>query len=297
MRRLARTLLTRPLVVLGLAALLMPSVVRAAEPPITFGLAQVYGADKAAKGGKAIETYLSKALGRPVRSEVFKSYDDLAKALRRSKVDLAWIPPLALVRSLRASPVVPLVKVQRNGFWYNACVFAREGVGGTALASLKGLRAAWVDQGSTSGYLIPRAMLIKDGQTIKGFFAQEQFAGSHPAACSAVAEGKADVGATYTDASGKPVGCVKALGEAKAAKLRCVAVSERVPNEVIAARDGLDETLASDITGALTSLAESDEGRALLKDVFDAEAFGFAMEEDFDGLRGLAVDVETRESE
>ena len=273
----------------------------APQAPITFGLARVYGADAAARDGAAIERFLSENLKRPVRSQVFESYESLAKALRRQQVDVAWITPLALVKALRGGNVTPLAKAQRHGqMYYRSCLFVREGQTYDGPASLKGRKAAWVDASSASGYLLPNALVMKAGQKTKGFFASEKFVGSHRDACNAVASGEADVGGTYTDgdsASPKPVGCIDGLGEAAAAKLRCVAASDRVPNEVIAAREGLDEQLASDLTGIFSGLNGYADGKKLLSEVFRAESFGFALEEDFDGVRELSLDVETDKSD
>src|SRR4051812_28530537 len=67
--------------------------------PISFGISQPYGPEQASKAKAIIEPYLSKELKTTVTVQIFPSYDELSQALADSKVDLAWITPLAFVHA------------------------------------------------------------------------------------------------------------------------------------------------------------------------------------------------------
>lgn len=264
--------------------------------PLTFGIPRPYSAEAAATDAAMLEGYLSSALKRPVKSRTFPDYDQLSAALAKGELDFAWITPLSYVKATRAAEVYAIAKTLRRGLYYRGVLFVRADAKPKALADLKGARVAWVDPGSGSGYVFPRALLLKEGQKLDGFFAAEKFAGDHKAACAAVLGGDADAGATF--AGGDEVagwtagGCVETLGAVEAAKLRVVAVSERIPNEVIAARPGFDEGLAGQLAGIFANLSETDAGRTLLRQVFRADGFGLALEQDFDPVRQAMESVE-----
>lgn len=64
------------------------------------------------------------------------------------------------------------------------------------LTDLRGVRAAWVDRESASGYLVIRAALRAAGVSLVNAFSEEVFVRSHAEVARAVAERRVDVGAT-----------------------------------------------------------------------------------------------------
>ncbi len=283
-----------PLACLAAVTLLALAARAEAPPPLTFGIPRPYDLATTHGDARMLEGYLSSALKRPVQSRTFADYGQLADALAKGQIDLAWITPLAYVNASAQAAVVPIAKALRHGLFYRSCVYVRADSKFQKLADLAGHRAAWVDRESTSGYLLPRGLLLEAGLDPTGFFSREAFAGDHKTACVEVLGGKADVGGTYTDLNSKqpvPVGCGDALGATALAKLRCLAVSDPIPNEVIAGRPGLDDALAGELGSIFARLSETDAGRQLLTQVFRADGFGVALEEDFDGLRKVARNV------
>jgi phosphonate transport system substrate-binding protein len=281
--------------VLVVAAFALAAAARAETKPLAFGIPKPYDAVTTKGDATLLEGYLSAALKRPVQAKTFDTYDQLAEALGKGELDIAWITPLAYVKAGRTSAVIPIAKALRKGLFYRSCVYVRSEATATKLADLKGTKAAWVDPTSTSGYLFPRGMLLKEGQKPSGFFGAESFAGDHKSACAAVLGGQADVGATYTDADGAkpgPTGCGDALGAEALTKLRCLAVSDRIPNEVIAGRAGLDDALVGDLGRIFAQLSDTESGRKVLAAAFRADGFGLALEEDFDAVRLVAQSVE-----
>ncbi len=288
-------MLRGPLTKLLVFSLISLSTVARAEGPaaLRLGLTSVYGDEAAQSNAKLLEGYLSQALKRPVSTRILDKYDQLAAAVAKGEVDVAWITPFAYVQAGKVGQVVPLAKATRRGMFYRSCLYVRASEKVSKISELKGKRAAWVEPESTSGYLLPRGLVLKEGQKPNGFFV-ETFAGDHKAACSAVLEGRADVGGTYTDADGEalPIGCRDALGAEAAAKLRCLAASQPLPNEVIAGRPGLDENTAGEVTRIFAGLSETDAGKRVLETVFRADGFSLALEEDFDGVRLVSRSLE-----
>ena len=116
----------------------------------------------------------------------------------RAQLDLAWVSPIPFIALLRNESVVPLASPQRGGMHYHgAIVVAAELAHRRSLPALVGKRAAWVDRYSAAGFVVPRIELAKAGLDVKTAFASQHFYGSHAAVVQAVADGRADFGATY----------------------------------------------------------------------------------------------------
>jgi phosphonate transport system substrate-binding protein len=284
----------RPILALALS---LAAGSASAAPVLKLGIPAPYDAGSAKTAAEMLDGYLTSALKRDVMTSVFDDNAQLANALARGEVDFAWITPMSYVEASKQAAVVPIAKaLRRKSMFYKSCLFVRAADAGkyAKLADLKGARAAWVEQKSTSGYVFPKGMLLKDGVALEGFFASESFAGDHKGACGAVLAGQADVGATFTDSEGAgqgPVGCGDALGAAALEQLKCLAVSDNIANEVVAGRPGFEEALQGEIGSLFASLSETEAGKKLLSTVFRAEGFGFALDEDFEPIRKVSQAV------
>jgi phosphonate transport system substrate-binding protein len=296
--------MTRKVVALALAALAGSASAQTEEPPpppappkaapgtgpLTMGLFNPLGRAEAEKSAKMLRSYLSAALGRKVETVVFDGYDAAASALAEGKVDFAWVTPVAFVRAWIANKdLVPIAKAARgNSITYRSAIIARADSGLKSLADVKGRKIAWVDKNSASGYLLPSRMLQQAGVTA----GEELFAGNHKKVCEAVLLGSAEVGATLSNErfggeQALPDACVESLGAEAGAKLKVIAVSGAIPNEVIAARAGLDEETRLKIVVALADMPDNKGGLTVLKEVFHAEGFVEAVSGDFDSLRKM----------
>jgi phosphonate transport system substrate-binding protein len=283
-----------------LVALLGASWAHAEEKAYVIGLQPTLSESIAANGGRNLEKYLTGAVGRPFKSRVFKSYDDLSVALQKGEIDFAWINPYAFVKVAEKSNILPVAKAMRRGDSYRAVFFVRSDSRIRTLAELKGLKVAWVDHTSTAGFLFPHAMLLKAHLDPIHFFAKESFAGTHRGVCDAVLSGEADVGATFhtgNDAANlRPDGCVESMGISVANQIHGIASSDPIPSEVIAARAGFDMDFALKVGGIFASMGETPAGRDVLKNVFRADSFGLALDSDLDPVRAAAQAVAAADS-
>lgn len=269
----------------SLTALAAPPAAKVEKKPLKFGISPAYGADAAAKTKALAEPYLTKALGSQVTVVVLPGYEELSDALAKGEVDLAWITPFAFVRASQKNGYVQaLSKAMRSGdsgLSYRSVFAVKKDSPVKALPDLKGKKVAWVNKLSASGYLFPRELLAKEGHDPDKFFAGEQFAGDHPAACKAVREGKADVVATFASGS---EGELKANGCEEAPPIedfRVVASTGNLPNEVIAASSDFPSPRINDVLGTFGRMGKTDEGKKLLKEAFRCNGWGVAVEGDF----------------
>lgn len=140
---------------------------------------------------------LSALIGVPVEVHRAIDYRVLLASLEQGRIELAWVPPLAAARALRAGSVIELAVTMRNGSssYYTGLITLKDGRF-RSLQDLVGARAAWVDRESASGYIVIRAALREQGVSLVRAFSDEIFVRSHAEVARAVAEGRVDVGAT-----------------------------------------------------------------------------------------------------
>jgi phosphonate transport system substrate-binding protein len=263
-------------------------------PGLRLGLSDYGGASEAAKASEAFKKKLGEAWGREVTTKVYADYDQLAGAVAKGEVDIAWLQPFAFVAAEKKGAVQPLVKAVRHGLpFYRGVLFARADKGISDVAGLAGKSIAWAEPTSSAGYLFPRAALIQSDNAPSKLGLVESFAGNHEAVCKAVVEGKADVGATFADDRGKGQamqvdGCVQSIGADATKGLVILLKSAPIPNDTIAVRPGFDPEDAARLRKQFLELKEGAAGRELLEKVFKAEEFSEVVAEDFEPVRYAA---------
>jgi phosphonate transport system substrate-binding protein len=140
---------------------------------------------------------LSAAFGGQVDVHRAQDYRVVVAGLEQRLVDFAWLPPLVAARAVRrrlADAVA--VAVRHGGTSYATVLVSRADSSVRSLGDLRGLRVAWVDRESASGYVVLRAALARAGVKLTEAFAREVFVRSHAAVARAVIDGEVDVGAT-----------------------------------------------------------------------------------------------------
>lgn len=243
---------------------------------LKLGVVAVLGRDAAAKDGRALAAWLAARTGKRVSAEVFSDYDAAADALVDGRVDVAWLPPLQAF-NVQLGGARSLAKVLRGGKdHYYSALFVAASSPVKSPTELSAARAAWVDRNSATGHVFAVAALAKAGVKAERALASQKYLGSHAAVCKAVLEGRADVGATFSDepaAGGAHAldGCIQALSARKAAGLRIIGTPSRVPSDVFFARKELTASDATSLQAAVLALPGSREGQRLLSGVLHAD--------------------------
>lgn len=155
-------------------------------------------------------------------------------------------------------------------------------IGADKLSLLAGQTVSFVDQGSTSGYAIPSLQLLEAGvdplDDIDGVFA-----GGHDASVQAVYDGDAVVGVSYNDARGDIAETSPDVGE----KVVVFGWSGPIPNDGFAASGDLSPELRQQIQDAFVSIAATEEGAALLSELYSIDNVVPVESSDFDVIRDL----------
>lgn len=217
------------------------------------------------------------------------TYEELAKQVKKGRVDVAWLPPIVRVRL--GAEVVPLGSILRDGrMTYETALIVRSDSKVKTIAQLRKSRAGWVDRWSAAGYVLPRVNLALFGIDAPTFFSKETFFGSHRAVVEGLLAGECDVAGTHaqTDAKGKVKG--GAWSEIEGADIRVIASFGAIPPDVIAARTNLAEPQRDAVRDALHAASTDPEGKKLLRAVFGGETFVEDMSKSYESLaRALEI--------
>jgi len=159
-------------------------------------------------------------------------------------------------------------------------------IGADKLPLVAGQAVSFVDQGSTSGYAIPSLQLLEAGvDPIDGI--DGVFAGGHDASVQAVYDGDAVVGVSYNDARGDIAETSPDVGE----KVVVFGWSGPIPNDGFAASGDLSPELRQEIQDAFVSIAGTEEGAALLSELYSIDDVVPVESSDFDVIRDLEAEL------
>lgn len=132
------------------------------------------------------------------------------------------------------------------------------------LEVVMGKTFAFVSEGSASGHLFPLGQLIAAG--VVGGTYTPMFGGSHTGSVVAVYNGDADFGASFDDAR---TTALEAAGNDVGSKVIVFNISSPIPNDVIAVDANLPESLKDAIYQALADYIATEEGLALMAEIYD----------------------------
>ena len=169
------------------------------------------------------------------------------------------------------------------------------------LTDLENKKIAFVDAGSTSGYLLPMKMLKDAGINPKEIV----FAGKHDSVIMMVYQGTVDAGATfYVAPSGSASELAAGGGEIQDArrlvktqypdveqKIRILQLSEGIPNDPIIFREGVPAEMKEKITAAFIDFIHTPEGKVAFDKIFGVTDLKRASDADYEPVRQMIETV------
>lgn len=159
-------------------------------------------------------------------------------------------------------------------------------IGADKLSLVAGKPVSFVDQGSTSGYAVPSLQLLNAGvDPVDGI--DGIFAGGHDASVQAVYDGDAVVGVSYNDARGDIAETSPDVGQ----KVVVFGWSGPIPNDGFAVSSELSEELQQRIQDAFVKISLTEDGAALLKELYNIDAVVPVESSDFDVIRELETEL------
>jgi phosphonate transport system substrate-binding protein len=138
--------------------------------------------------------YLEKATGRKIQFVPVTDYAATVEGLAAKKLDLVWYGGFTFVQArCRTGNAIPLVQREEDAHFHSKFVVA-SGSKAKSLADLKGANFAFGSVSSTSGHLMPRFYLLKNGIDPDKDFSKVAFSGAHDITAKWVEAGRVDAG-------------------------------------------------------------------------------------------------------
>jgi phosphonate transport system substrate-binding protein len=229
--------------------------------------------------------YLSRALGMPVRYYNVVDYAATVEGLAAKKLDMVWYGGFTFVQARkRTGTAIPIVSREED-LKFHSKFISRPDTGIKTLADLKGKTFSFGSVSSTSGHLMPRYFLLKNGINPDTDFAKFSFSGAHDATALWVESGKVDAGALNEAIWEKLVQTKKV----DVGKVQVFWTTPPYIDYVWAVRGDLDKGLVERISAALLKLDHRKPEDKRLLDLHRTRKYVPVRAEDFKPVEEAAI--------
>ena len=203
--------------------------------------------------------------------------DEMIDFLRTGKVDLVSETAFSAILYEQAANAEILLRQWKKGRpSYKTLFFARKDSDLHEIQDLTGHLIAFEDEGSTSGFFVPKATIATHGMTLKSAARPRAFgdvgylfADSEVNVVAWVARGKVDAGVIsdvhWKDTSRAPPGLKK--------ELRVFHATPEIIRSLMVAGPGLGDEKTQSIVDTLLEMHESEAGRQVLADFYKTKKF------------------------
>lgn len=232
---------------------------------------------------KPLGAYLEQQLGMKVQFVPVADYPAVVEALATDRLDLAWLGGFTFVQvRLKTGNAIPLVQREQDAQFTSKFITANPEV--KSLADLKGKSFAFGSVSSTSGSLMPRFFMLKDGIKPETYFSRVAYSGAHDATVAWVQAGKVDGGVLNASVWEKLV----AAGKVDTAKVRVLSTTPTYYDYNWTVRGTLDPALAEKIKAAFLALDPANPEHKAILDLQAASRFIETQPENYKGIEEAA---------
>lgn len=267
--------------------MLSPAMTPAGEPAgskaksITLGLVSIAFQDEIENHFRDFVRYVARkfpsSAGVEGRVVVASTALQLVNLLDKKKVDFYMESPYPTYLINRQGAAVIILRRWKGGMAeYRSLIFTKRDSGITRIEDLRGKVIAFEDRESTSGYFLPKVLLLK-----KGFKVTEKpglnakvapkeigyvFELADRTIMDLVLANQVAAGAVSNDDYGT-------LDEKTKAAIAILAQSETLPRHLVSTRKNLDPAVKNRLTTILLSMNQDEEGRRILQQTDNTTKF------------------------
>jgi phosphonate transport system substrate-binding protein len=180
-------------------------------------------------------------------------HQDLPSLFKTEGTHIGLISSNLFVSNMDNMPVKVKLTIMRYGKeWYRSEIITHTNSGIEKIEDLNGKSFAFVNQESSSGYLIPKALLLKNKIKLK----DHAFVGGHSLVPKLIYQRQFDAGATFYDDSNKEsITDGRLLIQEEfpdvAEKIKIIHISGKIPYEPIIFHNDLKPEIVADFTNGL----------------------------------------------
>jgi phosphonate transport system substrate-binding protein len=233
--------------------------------------------------------YLSRKTGTKVTLKILRRYGNIIDNFTSEGLDGAFFGSFtyALAHAKLGVEVVARPVALDDSSTYHGLIFVRKDSGIKTFRDMKGKRFAFVDKATTAGYLLPQEYFHKHGISNCAKFLKEcYFTGTHEDAIEDVLNKKADIGAAKNTVFFRLAKQNPRIRE----ELVVLTRSPDVPENGLALRKDIDESLRSRMKESLLNMHLDPEGKKVLEQ-FEARRFIETTNQDYGVVAQYAKDI------
>ncbi len=238
---------------------------------------------------KPLAAYISKKIGVEVKLKALPRYGNIIDNFVSTGMDGAFFGSFTYTLAHAKLGIEVLARPENleGVSTYYGLIFVRKDSGIKTIKDMKGKRFAFVDKATTAGYLLPLEYFSKSGiRDYKTYLKEAYFAGTHEDAIADVIDRKADIGAAKNTVYERMV-----KGDDRIKKVLAVLEeSPRVPENGLAVRKDLDDSLKKKLKDALVTMHNDPEGKKILE-AFGARRFIETTDKDYEPVLNYAKEI------
>jgi phosphonate transport system substrate-binding protein len=229
--------------------------------------------------------YLAKEIGIPVKFTPVVDYAATVEGLAANRLEMVWYGGLTSVQAARQAKGARRIIMRKEDAEFKSHFITRKDTGIKDLKDLKGKTFSFGSVSSTSGHLMPRYFLLKNGLNPEKDFSKFSFSGAHDATAAWVESSRVDAGALNFLVWDK-------LVETKKIDTEKVAVFWTTPpyvDYVWTVRAGVDKATVDKITQAFLKLDYNKPEDKKLLDLHRTKGYIAAKDQDWKAIEEAAV--------
>jgi len=240
---------------------------RTPEKTLLIGLTPEHNIFKQVRRYEPLADYLSEKTGVRVTLKVLTYRGNVIDNFQFLKLDGAFFGSFSYSLARAKLGVVALARPEYpdGSSSYHGVLFVRKDSGIGTVRQMKGKRLALVARATTAGYLFPSIFLGRAGvRAPETFFKEIYYAGTHEGTIDDVLDRKADVGVSKNTVYNRFAAENPRIGR----ELVILGKSDDVPENALAVRQGIEDSVRRKLVDALIAMHADPEGAKVL------EAFG-----------------------
>lgn len=199
---------------------------------------------------EAFRKALGEFLGIEIEEMEGTDYTVGIEAMANDKIDVMLVSPMSYYQAKNRAKAELLVSTPLAGEYRTVFITRADNDEINTLEDLRGHSFAFVDAASSSGYMYPKAKLVKDLnldttqlENSDYFFSTAAFSGSHDSSVSGVSLGDYDAAAV----AGMTIDTMDKAGAIKKEDIKIIDQTELIPNPAYVVRGDLPEDLKAKI--------------------------------------------------
>lgn len=260
---------------------------------LNIGLLPEHNIFKQIRRYEPVTDYLAKKTGVHIRLRVLTYRGNVIENFQFLKLDGAFFGSFSYLLAHAKLGVTVLARPEYpdGTSSYHGLIFVRKDSGIRTVRQMRGKRLALVARATTAGYLFPSIFLKRAGvRNPAAFFREIYNAGTHEGTVDDILDRKADVGVSKNTVYER----FAAENPRVNRELLILGKSADVPENALALRRGIKESLKVRLLNALITMHEDSEGAKVLK-AFGARRFIVTTDADYGPVatytRELGIDL------